>query len=316
MSDKTQIRFKGLVLPLLTAMALACASTAHGQTQAPPAAADSEPAPSKPADRERLTQLVKQALPSWDEKVLQAPKTENWAADLTPRRVAEALEDSDLLAVIKEAPNGVEIFRTKGSVLRFDAEKGQLRYVNRARSVDATGDLGKLPENAKAEEIALGTLTSLGLPRREFVDFSVATQIAGGAPVDSREMQVKAEIYRLVTVPRRVGDLPVFVSRARAAVTPEGQIQRLRVNWPPLTLQPDMRLVEADDVVARAVDLLMDHNASEKVQLRAQLGYLPTDAKDETVVMPVVLFSVEDPPTPFMFSVPVVEPGEGDDDAK
>ena len=285
-------------------------SSAGGQS------ADSEPAPSKPADRERLTQLVKQALPSWDEKVLQVPKTENWAADLTPRRVAEALEDSDLLAVIKEAPNGVEIFRTKGSVLRFDAEKGQLRYVNRARSVDATGDLGKLPENAKAEEIALGTLTSLGLPRREFVDFSVATQIAGGAPVDSREMQVKAEIYRLVTVPRRVGDLPVFVSRARAAVTPEGQIQRLRVNWPPLTLQPDMRLVEADDVVARAVDLLMDHNASEKVQLRAQLGYLPTDAKDETVVMPVVLFSVEDPPTPFMFSVPVVEPGEGDDDAK
>ena len=211
------------------------------------------------------------------------------------------------------APNGAQVFRTKGSVLRFRPEQGELRYESRARAVDLLNDVGELPSPEETEQVALRVLTRFGLPRDEFVNTEVVTQIAAGGSIESREVEVRREMYRLVAVSRRLGELPVFVSDVRAAVTPEGQIQRLRINWPPLSLESEMRVVAAEYVVERAVEVLVDRDTSAEAEMRARLGYLPQDEKDPTVVLPVVLFTVLDPPTPFVFAVPVVEPSEGDD---
>lgn len=300
--NKIDIGAKRLLVPLMImALALTLASAVEAQEMR------------EPADRDRLTKLVKQALPSWNDAVLQIPETRNWAVDLSPLRVAVLLDDRELAAAIKEAPNGAEVFRTKGSTLRFRPEQGELRYVSRARGVDPLNDVGELPSPNASEQVTLRALARFGLPREEFVDPEIATQAAAGGSIKSREVEVRSEVYRLVAVSRSLGELPVFVSDARAAVTPQGQIQRLRINWPPLSLEREMRVVEAENVVERAVEVLVDHDTSVEAQIRARLGYLPKDEKDATVVLPVVLFTVLDPPTPFVFAVPVVEPGEADD---
>jgi hypothetical protein len=268
----------------------------------------------QPASRERLLELLKAATPSWNESVLQIPDTRHWASQLSAERVAEALEDRELAAAIRRAPTGVHLYRTGGSVLRFNPERGQLRYVNHARAVDFRSEIGKLPSEGEAQQIALRALTALGLPRDQFPALRVATQMAGGGPAGSQQMEVRSGIYRLVTVDRRLGELPVFVSGARVAVNPYGQIHRLRISWPPLSLGPKMRLVETTNVLDRAVQVLLDQDVSASAEVRARLGYVPTDDRDTTGVVPAVHYTVLDPPTPFMFSVPVAEPAPGDDD--
>ena len=297
---------KHLAVPLLTvALALAFASAVEAQE------AQQRP---EPVDRARLTELVREALPSWSDSVLKIPETPKWAIDLPPEQVAVFLEDRELAAAIKEAPNGAQVFRTKGSVLRFRPEQGELRYVSHARAVDFRNDVGELPSPEESEQVVLHALARLGLPREEFVDTEAVTQAAAGGSIESREVEVRREMYRLVAVSRRLGELPVFVSDVRAAVTPEGQIQRLRINWPPVSLESDMRVVDAQNVVERAVEILAERETSAQAEVRARLGYLPKDEKDATVVLPVVLFTVLDPPTPFVFAVPVVEPGVADDE--
>lgn len=265
--------------------------------------------------RDEAARRLSEALPSWSEAVLRAPVTPNWAVDLRADRVAELLGDRELMAVIKRAPRGSRLFQAPGSTLRIDPQRGELRYVSRVRTVDPLEPLGALPSDERANQMVIRTLTALGLPKGELAQANVATQISSGGSVKSRAPETKAEIYRLITVPRRVGDLPVFVSDARAAITPKGELQRLRISWPALNSPRAMRLASRDTVIARAADVLIDQGISARAEIRASLAYVPTDPKGLRGYVPAVLITVLEPrPTPFLFSVPVVEPSEGDDD--
>jgi hypothetical protein len=322
------------VSPLIAALALALAACLAAQAQTtreapgpqtqesprqPPIATPARPEASdvarpQAASRERLLELLRAATPSWNESVLQIPDFRNWASQLSAERVAETLEDRELAAVIRRAPTGVHLYRTTGSVLRFNPERGELRYVNHGRAVDFRSEIGKLPSEEEAQQLALRALTALGLPRDQFRDLKVATQMAGGGPAGSRQMEVRSAIYRLVTVNRRLGELPVLVSGARVAVNPYGQIHRLRMNWPPLSLGKRKRVVETATVLDRAVQVLLDQDVSASAEVRGRLSYVPRDDRDTTAIVPAVHYTVLDPPTPFMFSVPVAEAAEGDDD--
>ena len=82
----------------------------------------------------------------------------------------------------------------------------------------------RLPSTDDARQLSLRTLAELGLPREQLLEPRVVTQMAGGGRAGSQDMEVKAELYRLVTVQRRLGELPVLVSDARIAVNPRSQI--------------------------------------------------------------------------------------------
>jgi hypothetical protein len=304
---------------LIAALTLALSAFSVAQAQEPlrpPITAPTQPeAPEtsrpQPASRERLLELLRAATPSWNERVLQIPDSRNWASELSAERVAEALEDRDLATMIRRAPR-VHLYRTRGSVLRFDPEHGELRYVNHGRAVDFRSQIGRLPSEEEARQLALRVLTALGLPREQFRDVRAATQVAGGGSSESQQMEVRSEIYRLVTIDRQLGELPVFVSSARVAVNPFGQIHRLRISWPPLSLEARMRIAETTSVLDRAVQVLLDQDVSANAEVRGRLGYVPREDRDTTIV-PAVLYTVLDPPTPVIFSVPIAEPAEGDD---
>ncbi|NUS99433.1 MAG: hypothetical protein HOP96_00460 [Sphingomonas sp.] len=300
---------------LLAGLALAAALTAAAaaQNQAPATAeAAQEHAP--PLSRDEIAHRLSQSLPAWSDAVLRAPQTPNWTAALRPERVAALLGDAELAAAVKSAPRGSRLFQSANSTLRIDPERGELRYVSRSRTVDPMGQVGTLPPGERASQSVVRALTALGLPRGEFAAPNAVTQISSGGSVRSQAPEVKAEIYRLVTVPRVVGGLPVFVSDARAALTSKGEVQRLRITWPVLNTPRRMQLASREAVIARAADALADHGITARAEIRASLAYVPADAKGVSGYVPAVLISVLEPPTPFIFSVPVVEPAEGDDD--
>lgn len=285
----------------------------RAQAVEPPRPPAPEPTRPQRASRERLLEMLRPVTPSWTESVLTPPESRAWAPALTPERMAEVLQDSELMDAIRKAPSGSQRLRTKEGVLRFNADRGELRYVNSGRAADLREPAGALPSVNDAGQLSLRTLAALGLPREQLLEPRVVTQMAGGGRAGSQDMEVRSELYRLVTVQRRFGELPVLVSDARIAVNQRGQIHRVRITWPQLSLEPKMRLVEAPNVLDRAAQVLLEHDVSANAEVRGKLGYVPRDDRDPTVVVPAVLYTVLDSPTPFMFSVPVAEPAENDD---
>ncbi len=314
-TDDGRRRASALAASLLAALALGIPAVAGAQ----PPPRQERPRPDNPeqareprASRELILELVRRATPAWDQRVLDLPQTRPWAEQLKPQRIAEILEDRGLAELVERAPDGARVFRTEESVLRFHPERGELRYVNNARAVDANGDVGQLPAGEEAQQRTLRILETLGLTRDQFHAPAVTTQMAGGGPAGARDMEVRQEVYRLVTVQRRLGDVPMFASGVRAAVNPRGQMQRLRVAWSQVTLPGKVRLVDAQLVLDQAVRTILEGDVSARAEVRGALAYVPVDERDPSVVVPAVIYTVLSPPTPFMVSVPVVEPVEGE----
>jgi len=288
-------------LPLLVAAAslgLPAASIAQGSDR---------------ASRELLVELIGKATPSWDQRVLTISDSQAWAPQTTPQRISDLLGDRDLVDPIGRAPDGARLFQSGNAVLRFDSKVGALRYVNRVRAVDASREVAPLIGIEEAQERALRTLSALGLPPDQLIEPRVATQMAGGGRTGSQSMEVKAELYRLVTVQRRLGDLQVLGSEARAVINPKGEIHRLSVSWPQVGLPPRSRLVNPSAVVEQAVEALLNQNTSSRAQVRGRLAYVAKDPRNPSMVVPAVVYAVIDPPTPFIVTIPVAEAEENDD---
>src|SRR4051812_34062592 len=92
---------------LAAALALAFPAVAAAQAPAPPAmpapqaqeplrAPAVEPPRPQRASRERLLEMLRPVTPSWTESVLTPPEARAWAPALTPQRMAEVLQDSEL----------------------------------------------------------------------------------------------------------------------------------------------------------------------------------------------------------------------------
>jgi hypothetical protein len=93
-------------------------------------------------------------------------------------------------------------------------------------------------------------------------------------------------MYRLVTVNRQIGNLPVLGSRARVAIAGSGGIQRLRVNWPPFTMPRGLRLRQYDAVAKEVVKRIMQQDPASLVGVTgsdltkfvsAKLAYAPQE---------------------------------------
>lgn len=225
---------------------------------------------------------VQKALPKWDKDILSASDGQRWSARIQYDAVLKAVNDSPLKEpAAKNARRIVDGER----VLRLIPELGTVRYVN--NSLNWNPDrTEKLVDNETALRIANKALDGLGMLRPEFGKPRVDTQGGRDASNTSPADSTTFEMYRLITVNRRIRDLPVLGSRARIAIAGSGGIQRLRVNWPPFTLKKGLRLRQPDVVAKKVVSLIMKQDPVSLVGLRgsdltkfvsATLAYAPQE---------------------------------------
>jgi hypothetical protein len=230
----------------------------------------------------QVTAEVQKALPKWDESILSATEGKRWSARIRPDAVLKAINDSPLKTpAATNAPRIVDGDR----VLRVSPELGEVRYVN--NSLNWSPDRPKkLVDRETALQIVNKAFDELGMPRPEFDRPRVDTQAGHDASITSPADSATFEMYRLVTVNRRIRDLPVLGSRARVAIAGSGSIQRLRVKWPPFIMRQGLRLRQREVVAREIVSLIMQQDPVSLVGVRgsdltkfvsARLAYAPQE---------------------------------------
>ncbi len=307
-----------IAVAMATVLGVSAATAQEDPTQAPPV--QKPPTigeritgilPARPATAAQLSAKLAAVMPQWDASILQAPVGRNWPGDLRPVDAAKVLRDEALAARAQEAPKGALLVETATSVLRLDPAGGRLRYVNRAREPKAEAAQSglRLPENA--ESVALDALAQLGFPREEIGAVSALTQSAAAGRAGA-QAEWKGDLYRVISVERAINKLPVLGSSARIAINAEGQVQRLRATWPAFRIDPSDKLLGRDAVQRSAVEFLLDQNVKTNVDIKARLGYAPVSPRGGAM-LPALILSVSDGPTPMLLTVPVVSPSAADD---
>lgn len=225
---------------------------------------------------------VQKALPKWDESILSATDGKRWSAGIRPDAVLKAVNGSPLKT--PAATNARRIVDGE-RVLRIIPEVGEVRYVNNSLNWSPNRS-AKLVDNETALQIVNKAFDGLGMPRPEFDKPSVDTQAGRDGSTKSPADSKTYEMYRLVTVNRRIRDLPVLGSRARVAVAGRGSIQRLRVDWPAFTLRQGLSLRQRDIVAKEIVSLIMKQGPVSLVGVRGsdltkfvsvELAYAPQE---------------------------------------
>jgi hypothetical protein len=222
-------------------------------------------------DIDQLTALLNQVVPAWDARVLAAKDGLNWSADASYDELFKAVGDKPILAT---AAGGRLSDGTR--VARLDQRAGRARYISRERAW--TLDRAGIPfgDDSIALSAVRRALDSLGVPATELGRVRLDTQTAEVAPGDEPDGKL-FDVYRLVSWTRIVNGLPVHGSRVVGAVTQEGAVQRLLVNWPRFTMPAGMTLRTRDAVVADLVRAIA-RQAPVPVDARtvsARLAYVP-----------------------------------------
>lgn len=266
-----------------------------------------QPRPDESDLERRIGERVLQAMPEWRREILDARPGPDWTVDKNIQSAARAFDED--LSNLRELPADAEQVPTKSGVIRFDRDEGTLRYVNRERAWELDRHRGtRAVDVTRAQSLALDAAAKLGLPRQEFGRILVDTQMAAGAKAGSVRIEETFEMYRLVTVPRAIGNLPVYGSLFRAAVNNEGAVQRVGVAWPAFRLAPDLALLDRKAVAARAAARIVAQSPQLDADIKAQLAYAPAEGEeDDPSFAPVVVISVYAQPTPYQIVVPVAD---------
>ena len=262
---------------------------------------------------DELAKLLDQALPEWDGRLLEVNPGKDWTAEINMDFVVNSLGVRSLAREAKQAPDGIQVLKNKRVAVRIDPAEGQIRFVDRSLTPDFSAEKIVVPSEDAAREIGMKVLDRLGLPREEFGELEILTQMAAGGTSDAKEPEVVDEILRLFVMQRQVNKLPVFGSNAVVALAGEGEIQRLRTQWPAFEMDPDGKILEREAVLKNTAEELLDQNVSSEAKISAQLGYMPLEGVPGADYIPVALIAVEDDLTPLLISAPLVQAGGRDD---
>jgi len=262
---------------------------------------------------DELAKLLDQALPEWDGRLLEVNPGKDWTAEINMDFVVNSLGVRSLAREAKQAPDGIQVLKNKRVAVRIDPAEGQIRFVDRSLTPDFSAEKIVVPSEDAAREIGMKVLDRLGLPREEFGELEILTQMAAGGTSDAKEPEVVDEILRLFVMQRQVNKLPVFGSNAVVALAGEGEIQRLRTQWPAFEMDPDGKILEREAVLKNTAEELLDQKVSSEAKISAQLGYMPLEGVPGADYIPVALIAVEDDLTPLLISAPLVQAGGRDD---
>jgi hypothetical protein len=258
--------------------------------------------------------MVERALPAWSQDVLQVPADGNhWAEEISFEKILGALGDKDPLP--DGLPEGAQQVREAERSIRLDPAQGKFRYVSRKRAWSFDRDFQKPAfDAARAPQQVLSVARQLGAPLPQFSDLRVETQMGAGAPAGAARARDSFEMYRLVLLSRQVGELTVFGSFMRAALSHDGLVERIQVSWPSFSLAGGLRLRERSAVVNDAVQQILDRDPGRDTRVSARLVYTP--GEDERKVLrylPAVQIAVLSLPTPYFVTVPVAEDSSEDE---
>jgi hypothetical protein len=255
-----------------------------------------------------LRATVEKVIPRWDESMLRVGDKPDWSGKMSFDRVFQAMKDTAVKA--ERIPEGAERIQDESRSARVDARAGKIRYVSRPRAWSFERDAKKPSIGAdKAVAAAEEALRSLDLPSDEQDKPETTTQIAGGAPVGAKEIQDRYEMYQVVTVRRKINQLPVYGSQARVAVNNGGEVQRAMVKWPAFRLGAGLVLRKRPAVVDEAVQQILRQSPRPDLKMQAYLAYAPRDDDDSIVrYVPAVILSVYALPTPYQLVLDVAEP--------
>ena len=262
----------------------------------------------KTLDRAHVRRMVEQALPDWSPDVLKAPDDNNhWAEEITFEKILAVVGDQVQLP--STLPEGALQFRDTDRAIRLDPPKGKFRYVSLGRAWNFDRDFKKPAfDPAKAQEQILAVARQLGAPFSQVVDVRVDTQMGAGAQAGAPRPADTFEMYRLVQFSRQVGDLTVFGSDVRAALSHDGLVQRMQVSWPSFSLARGLALRERSAVVSDAVQRILDQDPGRATRVRSRLVYTPQEDEGKVLrYLPAVQFAVLSAPTPYFVVVPVAE---------
>jgi hypothetical protein len=220
---------------------------------------------------DQLTALLNQVLPAWDERVLAVKDGVPWSADMAYDDLFAAVGD-------KPIPLSADVGRISDGarVARLDRRAGRARYISRQRAW--TLDRAGIPfgDDSVALQAVRRALDGLRLPAGELGRVRLDTQTAEVAPEGEADGKL-FDVYRLVSWSRIVNGLPVQGSRVVGAVTQEGAVQRLLVNWPQFIMPAGMTLRSRDAVVAQLAQALARQAPvpTDARTLTARLSYVP-----------------------------------------
>lgn len=269
MKHNNEPSFRRLLAPSLLALSLGLAAVAM--------AADrqifDEQVTIRKLDEVRVKALVAKALPAWDDKVLSASDGPDWPAKASFSQVLVAVEDRAEAMPTAGAPR----LKDKDRAISLDPVIGKVRYASKARRWSLKQTSREPVEKQQAVDLAVKALTTVGVPRAEFGKVRVDTQVGvsggGQVAIDDTQAGRRQKMYRVVSLGRRVNGLPVLASRARVAVSNQGAIQRLKINWPTFRLEQGLALRSRDAVLDQVVQSLMAHTPSADIKIKAQLAY-------------------------------------------
>ena len=262
---------------------------------------------------ERLMSLLDEAIPDYDESLLEVRGGEDWTEAISVPRLVEALNIETLKEDASRAPTGTAVLTNRAAALRIDPAAGRVGYVDRTLTPDLRRGSQGLPDGDRAFRIGLRALSRVGLPSEEFDRPEILTQMAAGGSIESREPEMVDEIFRLVVVDRRIEDFRVFGSSAVVAIAPTGDVQRLRTQWPAFRISEGDRLQERETVLRETAETLADMDVTGDAEITAQVGFAPVADEPGAPYIPIALVAVTHGETPVLLSAPLVSPGERDD---
>lgn len=292
-------------------------------------------------NREVVRGLVTEALPPFDDSLLRVVNQPNWAAQLRFDAIAAAMRDEPFLPA-EIPPEAGSRIATETRVVRFEPDRGLVRYLNRRRAWVFIADPAQRPPFIASSTIlgnVVRALDAINLPRTERVPVSVATNVTSQFALQSSvratappSIRAAMPMYRIVSVKRRnaTNGLPVLGSGVTAAVGPDGLVQRMLVKWRPFQINPAVRLRARTAVLDQAFNAIVAERPAvdnQPIEIKASLAYSDRydglDVRDaeqrgenRSPFLPVALFSVTAPIvegrppagfTPFQILVPLAE---------
>ncbi|HHL19020.1 MAG TPA: hypothetical protein ENJ33_04730 [Thiothrix sp.] len=250
-----------------------------------------------------ISALIDASLPDWDESILHAKSSSNPLARLSFNTVAKVLGDKEFE---QKPPEGATQLAEGNRFVRLDPKKGKMRYVNRTHAWNFEKDAKTkaIPEK-EAQKIALNSFERLGFSLKEMKEPLVRTQMAGGAKAGAKEIEDLHEMYRLVYVQRQINGLPIYGNNIRIALSNEGQVQRLGINWASFKMDNDARLRSRKDIIQHAVKEIMTQDPDSSMKIVSALAYAKTDKGSN--FKPVAVVSVNSLPTPYQLLIPLTD---------
>jgi len=274
---------------------------------APPAVAQTEPPGPDPLPRnlslDRYKAQIGALLPAFDSSILNAQDGPDLWRSIDPATIARAMGDGSVFQELTDGP--LTEARSTEAVIKIDRLRGRLRYMNPARSFHwGISPVVAIPE-AQAAAMLYSALSTLGLPAAE----------AGAIQVDTVKGQSFSPIgltglgpnlpydrEQLVTLRRKINDLPVFESFARLAASNMGERARLLLRWPRFRLPPGLQLRSRQDVIDDIAMRIFEAEQGAAAEVRILLGYAPFG----TWFLPVAFVRFSDPLSGEEAMVPLV----------